>query len=57
MHDVVKNVKKQKYFNQLLQTSDLIVFNFIIQIENVFVEVQKLKKEYCHDFLRKIQSH
>ena len=30
MHDAVKNVKKQKYFDQLLQTSNLIVFNSII---------------------------
>ena len=57
MHDVAKNVKKQKYFDQLLQTPDLIVFNLVTRTENVFVEVQKLKKRYCHDFLRKIQSH
>ena len=46
MHDAVKNVKKQKYFDQLLQTSNLIVFNLIIRIENVFVEIQKLKKKF-----------
>ena len=57
MHDAVKDVKKQKYFNQLLQTSNLIVFNLVIQIENVLAEVQKLKEKYCHDFLRKIQSY
>ena len=57
MHDAVKNVKKQKYFDQLLQASNLIVFNLVIRIENVFVEIQKLKRKYCHDFLRKIQSH
>ena len=57
MHDVVKNVKKQKYFDQLLQAPNLTVFNLVTRIENVFVEIQKLKKKYCHDFLRKIQSH
>ena len=57
MHDAVKNVKKQKYFDQLLQTSNLIVFNLVIQIENVFFEAQKLKRKYCHDFLKKNQSH
>ena len=57
MHNAVKNVKKQKYFNQLLQAPDLTVFNLVIRIGNVFAEAQKLKKEYCHDFLRKIQSH
>ena len=57
MHDAVKNVKKQKYFDQLLQASNLIVFNFVIRIENVFAEAQKLKEEYCHNFLRKIQNH
>ena len=57
MQNAVKNVKKQKYFDQLLQTSNLAVFNLIIRIKNVFVEVQKLKKKYCHDFLRKIQNH
>ena len=54
MQNAVKNVKKQKYFNQLLQAPDLAVFNFVIRIENVFAETQKLKKKYCHDFLRKI---
>ena len=57
MQNTVKNVKKQKYFDQLLQTPNLIVFNLVIRTGNVFVEVQKLKKKYCHDFLRKIQSH
>ena len=57
MQNAVKNVKKQKYFDQLLQTPNLTVFNLIIQIENVFAEAQKLKKRYCHDFLRKIQNH
>ena len=57
MHDVAKNVKKQEYFDQLLQTPDLTVFNLVIRIENVFVKAQKLKKKYCHDFLRKIQSY
>ena len=54
MYDAVKNVKKQKYFDQLLQASDLTVFNLIIQIGNVFAGAQKLKEKYCHDFLRKI---
>ena len=57
MQDAVKNVKKQEYFDQLLQTSDLAVFNLVIRIGNVFVGAQKLKGGYCHDFLRKIQSH
>ena len=57
MHDAVKNIKKQKYFDQLLQASNLIVFNFVIQIGNVFVGAQKLKKKYCHDFLKKSQNH
>ena len=57
MHDAAKNVKKQKYFDQLLQAPDLTVFNFATRTENVFAGAQKLKKEYCHDFLRKIQSH
>ena len=57
MHDAVKNAKKQKYFDQLLQAPDLAVFNFIIRIENVFAGAQKLKRKYCHDFLKKIQSH
>ena len=57
MHDAVKNVKKQKSFDQLLQAPDLIVLNLVIRIENVFAGAQKLKKKYCHDFLRKIQNH
>ena len=57
MHDAVKNVKKQIYFDQLLQASDLAVFNLITRTENVFAGAQKLKKKYCHDFLRKIQSY
>ena len=36
MHDTVKNVKKQKYFDQLLQTSNLIVFNLVTRIEKCF---------------------
>ena len=53
MHDAVKNVKKQRYFDQLLQTPNLTVFNFIIQIEKCFCRSSKVKKKILSRFSKK----